>query len=56
MATLKVVGSGSQQGNTYILETSEEKLMLDLGCKWIDIMESLKFDIGKVAGCLVSHR
>lgn len=55
MATLKVVGSGSK-GNTYILETSEEKLILDLGCKWIDIMESLKFDIEKVAGCLVSHR
>lgn len=56
MATLKVVGSGGQQGNTYVLETSEEKLILDLGCKWIDIMECLKFDIEKVAGCLVSHR
>ena len=56
MAELQVVGSGSRQGNTYLLKTSKQVLILDLGCKWIDIMESLKFDIEKVAGCLVSHR
>lgn len=56
MATLKVVGSGSQQGNTYILETEDETLILDLGCRWNDILERLNYKIDKVAGCLVSHR
>lgn len=56
MATLKVVGSGSKQGNTYLLETKEETLILDLGCKWNEILESLNYKIDKVAGCLVSHR
>lgn len=56
MATLKVVGSGSQQGNTYILETSEEKLILDLGCKWEDIMKSLNYQIDNVVGALCTHR
>ena len=55
MATLKVVGSGSQQGNTYLLETSKETLILDLGCKWEDIMKSLNYQIDNVAACLVSH-
>lgn len=55
MATLKVVGSGSQQGNTYIIEAGGEHLLLDLGCKWSDILESLNHKIGNVVGVLVSH-
>lgn len=55
MATLKVVGSGSHQGNTYILETSEETLILDLGCKWNDVLKSLNYKIDKVVGALCSH-
>ena len=31
MATLKVVGSGSRQGNTYLLKTSKQVLMQRLG-------------------------
>lgn len=45
MATLKVVGSGSQQGNTYIIEAGGEHLLLDLGCKWDDILEGLCYEI-----------
>ena len=55
MATLKVIGSGSQQGNTYILETEDETLILDLGCRWSDILESLNYKIDKVVGVIVSH-
>lgn len=55
MATLKVVGSGSKQGNTYLLETSTETLILDLGCKWSEILESLNYKIDKVVGVLVTH-
>lgn len=54
MATLKVVGSGSK-ANTYLLETKDETLILDLGCKWNDILECLNFKIDKVVGVLVTH-
>lgn len=54
MATLKVVGSGSK-GNTYIIEAGGEHLLLDLGCKWSDILEGLNHKIGNVGGCLVTH-
>lgn len=54
MATLKVVGSGSK-GNTYIIEAGGEHLLLDLGCKWDDILDGLNHKIGGVQGILVSH-
>lgn len=54
MATLKMVGSGSC-GNTYLLETKDETLILDLGCRWNDILECLNFKIDKVVGVVVSH-
>ena len=54
MAELQVVGSGSK-GNTYLLKTSKRVLILDLGCKWEDIMKSLNYQIDNVAACLVSH-
>lgn len=54
MATLKVIGSGSQQGNTYIIEAGNERLLLDLGCKWSDIMQGLNYDISNCFA-LVTH-
>lgn len=47
--------SSSSKGNTYLLETKDETLILDLGCKWSDILESLNYKIDKVGGCLVTH-
>ena len=55
MATLKVVGSGSQQGNTYIIEAGGEHLLLDLGCKWDDILDGLNRDISNTYA-LLTHR
>lgn len=54
MATLKVVGSGSK-GNTYIIEAGGEHLLLDLGCKWSDILEVLNHDISSTYS-LCTHR
>lgn len=54
MATLKVVGSGSQQGNTYIIEAGGEHLLLDLGCKYNDIMEGLNHNVSQCYS-LVTH-
>lgn len=54
MATLKVVGSGSS-GNCYLLQTEKETLILELGCKWSEVLEMLDYKIEKVLGVLVSH-
>lgn len=55
MPTIKVIGSGSRQGNTYLLETSNETLILDLGCKWSETKEVLNHKIDKVVCMLISH-
>lgn len=54
MATLKVVGSGSS-GNCYLLQTEKESLILELGCKWNEVLEMLDYKIGNVSGVLISH-
>lgn len=54
MATLKVVGSGSE-GNTYIIEAGGEHLLLDLGCKWDDILNGLNHGISNTYA-LLTHR
>ena len=55
MAELQVVGSGSRQGNTYLLKTSKQVLILDLGCRWGDILKALNYEIRNVVGVCVSH-
>lgn len=57
MAILKVLGSSSD-GNSYILECSEEILVIELGVKWGEIMRELNYGEGlkRVRGCLTSHR
>lgn len=36
---LKVVNTGSQNGNCYILESEAEALILDAGCKYKDVLK-----------------
>lgn len=55
MATLHCLGSSSE-GNCYIISCSKEKLIIDLGVSWNKILKSLNYNVGDVAGCLVSHR
>lgn len=54
---LKVLGSSSH-GNCYIIECSEDILILELGVKWGEIMQELNYGEGlkRVRGCLTSHR
>lgn len=54
MAILKVVGSGSS-GNCYLLQTEKETLILELGCKWSEVLEMLDYKIENVLGVLISH-
>ena len=55
MAILNVISSGSQ-GNAYILESNGEKLLIELGVAWKNILKSLNYNIDDVVGCLISHK
>lgn len=52
---LKVVNTGSQNGNCYILESETESLILDAGCKYKDVLKALDWNISKVCGVLLTH-
>lgn len=54
MGKITTLGSGSS-GNCYIIETKKERLILELGIPWRDIVKGLRFDIENVSGALVSH-
>lgn len=51
---LKIINSNSS-GNAYILESSKEALLIECGVKFDRIKKALKYNISKVAGCLISH-
>lgn len=52
---LKVLSSGSQNGNCYLLEKDGETLILDCGIPIKEIKKGLNFDISKVVGVCASH-
>lgn len=47
---LKVVNTGSQNGNCYILENDIEALILDAGSSYKDVLKVLEWNISKVCG------
>lgn len=52
---LKCLGTGSQQGNCYLLCHNDEVLILDAGIPIRAIKKGLNWDISKVVGVLCSH-
>lgn len=54
MMRLKVIGSGSS-GNTYLLSTDTETLVLDAGMPSKDTKIALDFNVSRIAGVLVTH-
>lgn len=54
MAKLIVVGSGSA-GNSYIIQTKKETLLLELGVRWDKILGALNYKIKDVVGALCTH-
>lgn len=52
---LRVIGSSSK-GNGYALIAENEILLLEAGCKLLDAKKAIDWQVGKVIGCLVSHR
>ncbi|MCC8154593.1 MAG: MBL fold metallo-hydrolase [Tannerellaceae bacterium] len=51
---LTVLGSGSA-GNCYILENQREDLIIEAGIRLQDVKKALRFNVSKIAGCLISH-
>lgn len=53
-ATLTTIGTGSS-GNCYILDCNGEKLILELGLPWKQILRTMDFKLDGVVSCCVSH-
>lgn len=53
-ATLQVIGSSSA-ANGYILSASNEKLIIEAGCKPKEYLNALKYDLSGVGAVLCSH-
>ena len=51
---LHVIGSSSK-GNAYALEGCEEILLLEAGCCMDVVNQAINWQIGKIAGCVISH-
>jgi phosphoribosyl 1,2-cyclic phosphodiesterase len=51
---LKILGSSSR-GNSYILESEKDILILDAGVSIAEIKKALNFDLRNIVGCLFSH-
>jgi len=51
---INIIASGSK-GNCYIIETQNEKLLLECGINFKTIQKELEFSFSSVVGCLLSH-
>ena len=51
---LIVVGSSSA-GNTYLLINNDEVLVLNAGCRFLEVKKALGFNIRQIAGVVVTH-
>lgn len=54
MATLKVIGSSSA-GNGYAIETEDEILLLEAGCREKEMKEQINFQVSKIVGMFITH-
>jgi len=51
---LDVISSGSE-ANGYVLQNEHEALIIECGCKLMEVKKVLGFNVLKVAGCIISH-
>ena len=52
---IKVLATGSK-GNCYLIEVGKEKLILELGIPFKEILKNLNFKLEGVVGACVSHK
>lgn len=51
---IKVLASGSK-GNCYIIQAGEQKLLLECGIGYKEILKGLNYNIKGILGCIISH-
>lgn len=51
---LKVLGSSSR-GNSYMLETDSQVLVIEAGIRLSEVKKAIGFDVSKIIGCLITH-
>lgn len=52
-----IINGSNSKGNSYILKSkSGEILLIELGIKFSEIKKSLKFELSKISGAIVTHR
>ena len=51
---LKVLGSSSK-GNSYILESDSQVLVIEAGIRLSEVKKAIGFDVNKIVGCIISH-
>jgi len=51
---LKTISTGSV-GNSYLLETDTEVLLIECGVKMNDIKKAIDFNVSKIKGCIITH-
>ena len=52
---LITVGTGSEQGNCYLIKSNGRFTALDAGCKWKDVLVATGFSVFAIEACFVSH-
>ena len=53
---MKLIVTGSNStGNAYALDSGNEILLLEAGCKMADVKRSIDYRLKDVAGCIVTH-
>lgn len=53
---IKVISSGSQQGNAYLVDDGQTTLLLDAGVSIQKIQIACDFQLSKIAAAMVSHK
>lgn len=52
---LRIISTGSKQGNCYSLYSENETLLLDCGCDFNKILKGIEYKASNVVGCLLTH-
>ena len=50
-----ICNSSSSSGNSYVLVSKEDSLVIEAGVPLMGLKKSLNFDLSKVSGCICSH-
>ena len=53
--TLQILASGSF-ANCYVIDTPDEKLIIEAGVKPKEVLKALNYEVSKVGALICSHR